>query len=319
MERQRQFRNIVVVVTENCEPQPALEWALKIARANGGTVTLLDIVEPVPAETHVLFSAQTLERLQAAAIQRRAAALAPVVAIGENAGVVFATKTAVGSEFRAAIRAVLIDGYDLVVKTFDRKHTGSRAARSSTDNHLLRKCPCALCLVDGAQSFEYRCVLAAVNPDPDDPEEYALSMEILRVATNAAAMAGAELHLLHAWKVLGELLLGPPAPLVSDPEVDHIMGLALSRHAKFVADLIDRTAPAGVVPKTHIVHARAANAIIDFVRSQGVDLLVIGTIGRTGIPGLLIGNTAERVLSEVECSVLALKPRGFVSPVTLDG
>jgi nucleotide-binding universal stress UspA family protein len=41
-------------------------------------------------------------------------------------------------------------------------------------------------------------------------------------------------------------------------------------------------------------------------------------VGRTGIPGFLIGNTAEQVLSEVTCSVLALKPRGFVSPVTID-
>jgi hypothetical protein len=41
----------------------------------------------------------------------------------------------------------------------------------------------------------------------------------------------------------------------------------------------------------------------------------MGTIGRSGVPGLLIGNTAERMLSAVDCSILALKPEGFVSPV----
>jgi universal stress protein E len=42
------------------------------------------------------------------------------------------------------------------------------------------------------------------------------------------------------------------------------------------------------------------------------------TVGRTGIPGLLMGNTAETILQQVNCSVLAIKPPGFVTPVTLD-
>ena len=46
--------------------------------------------------------------------------------------------------------------------------------------------------------------------------------------------------------------------------------------------------------------------------------IVMGTVCRTGIPGFFIGNTAEYVLSRVHCSVLTMKPAGFVSPVTLD-
>lgn len=46
--------------------------------------------------------------------------------------------------------------------------------------------------------------------------------------------------------------------------------------------------------------------------------VVMATLGRSGIPpGLLIGNTTETILHKVECAVLALKPAGFVSPVTL--
>jgi nucleotide-binding universal stress UspA family protein len=41
-------------------------------------------------------------------------------------------------------------------------------------------------------------------------------------------------------------------------------------------------------------------------------------VARRGIPGLLIGNTAERILRKLPCSVLAVKPDGFVSPVSLD-
>jgi nucleotide-binding universal stress UspA family protein len=51
--------------------------------------------------------------------------------------------------------------------------------------------------------------------------------------------------------------------------------------------------------------------------AQGIDLLVMGTVCRTGIAGFLIGNTAEEVLNQVDCSVLTVKPEGFETPVTL--
>ncbi len=61
----------------------------------------------------------------------------------------------------------------------------------------------------------------------------------------------------------------------------------------------------------------ASKAITSFSEAVEADLIVIGTVGRTGIPGLIIGNTAENVLQTTSASVLAVKPSGFVSPVTL--
>ena len=49
-----------------------------------------------------------------------------------------------------------------------------------------------------------------------------------------------------------------------------------------------------------------------------IELIVMGTVSRTGIAGLLIGNTAEKVLRQVDCSVLTVKPEGFITPVKLD-
>ncbi len=41
----------------------------------------------------------------------------------------------------------------------------------------------------------------------------------------------------------------------------------------------------------------------------------LGTVGRSGIRGLLPGNTAEKVLDTCDCSILTVKPEGFVSPI----
>ncbi len=48
------------------------------------------------------------------------------------------------------------------------------------------------------------------------------------------------------------------------------------------------------------------------------DIVVMGTVARTGISGFIIGNTAEAILSQIECSVVAVKPSGFVTPVRLN-
>lgn len=68
----------------------------------------------------------------------------------------------------------------------------------------------------------------------------------------------------------------------------------------------------------HLLKGDPADVIADLAKTGRVDLIVMGTVARTGIPGLLIGNTAETILQRVDCSVLAVKPDGFVSPVGLD-
>ena len=57
--------------------------------------------------------------------------------------------------------------------------------------------------------------------------------------------------------------------------------------------------------------------IIRQVLRQKHDLVIMGTVCRTGVAGFFIGNTAENVLQQVDCSLLTVKPEDFVSPVGL--
>ena len=54
------------------------------------------------------------------------------------------------------------------------------------------------------------------------------------------------------------------------------------------------------------------------IKQHAVELLVMGTVGRTGISGFITGNTVERLLPQIPCSLLAVKPPGFESPVSLN-
>jgi universal stress protein E len=68
-------------------------------------------------------------------------------------------------------------------------------------------------------------------------------------------------------------------------------------------------------PHPHLRMGQACQVISDSMVELGVDLLVMGTVARTGISGFHFGNTAETILEQVKCSTLALKPANFICPV----
>jgi nucleotide-binding universal stress UspA family protein len=87
------------------------------------------------------------------------------------------------------------------------------------------------------------------------------------------------------------------------------------RHERRILELVEKHAQEVTRKRIKIQRGTAGNLIPKIVKEKEIELLVMGTVGRAGISGLLIGNTAEMTLNKVNCSVLAVKPDGFVSPV----
>jgi nucleotide-binding universal stress UspA family protein len=72
-------------------------------------------------------------------------------------------------------------------------------------------------------------------------------------------------------------------------------------------------------PRFHLPKGAAKKMIAALSVELQADLVVMGTVARTGVSGLIIGNTAEAILDQLSCSVLAIKPPGFTTPVKLAG
>jgi nucleotide-binding universal stress UspA family protein len=62
--------------------------------------------------------------------------------------------------------------------------------------------------------------------------------------------------------------------------------------------------------RTHILHGSPWDQIVEFARDKQVDLIVMGTHGRTGIGHALIGSVAERVLRRAPCPVMVIREGG---------
>lgn len=235
-----------------------------------------------------------------------------------------------GVVFVEIIREVLRSRHDLVIKT-----VGEGGAHSflfgGTDQHLLRKCPCPVWILVGETSANYRDILAAVDFDPweeGDEEsivEDALNRQIIGLAASLAASDFAQLHVVHAWQSIADIIIPiyssglPEEKIAADREKEqrehqsrlHLLGNGLGE--QFGSDVYRYLSP-----RFHLREGNARDVIPAMATELEADLVVMGTVSRTGIPGLLIGNTAEVILNNLECSVLAVKPAGFVTPVTLD-
>jgi nucleotide-binding universal stress UspA family protein len=130
----------------------------------------------------------------------------------------------------------------------------------------------------------------------------------MSLALSTAQMEWGELHVVHAWDAYG-LPGGYSAALWKQWEVGSRSEIK-RRLYRFVAEFdLDED------PRIHFVMGRPASGIFEIVVREGIDLLVIGTVSRTGVGGLVIGSTAEEVIGKATCSLLAVKPDELVSPV----
>jgi nucleotide-binding universal stress UspA family protein len=167
----------------------------------------------------------------------------------------------------------------------------------------------------GPQPLRRGRVLAAIDPNPEDPAEEALNLRIVEMGLYLTQAEYRELVILNVWNAFGTSLLTPLAP---DDEVSAYVEAARESAGK---DLDACLAPVRERLDKAILRLEEGEPgtfIPAFAASEEIDLVVMGTVARTGITGLLMGNTAERILGALSCSVLTVKPEGFRSPITLE-
>ncbi len=307
----RQFKNILVgvdlswgdryVSEKLSEPNAeAVRQALWLAKLNSASVHFLFsldlsvkvqqlIAESNTDEPTVLSeAAQQLEVLKSEARQQGIEAQSHVV---------------VGESSINIIRQVLRQKHDLVI--VGTRHLGAIQGLllGSTGMTLLRKCPCAVWVTQSpfGKLFDHILVAHDLRPVGD------LAMEL---GCAMAELQEAKLHVVHA----AEYPDDPNAPASDEAEVKKLY----RDKARAQIDAQLATANLSQAAQVNLSEEAPDVAILNSIEQHAVDLVVMGTVGRTGIPGLITGNTAERLLPQVDCSLLAVKPEDFESPVQLD-
>ena len=308
----KRFKNILLYAGME-ENEVALARALKLASENQATLTIMDVVKPIPHALGLFTDVASSEELQELVVKDHHEKLQEIADSHKDKGVEISVAVSKGDPATEIVKKVIRDGHDLVVKSVNGQTVGKLfggIARS-----LLRICPCPLWLLKPDVDGEFDRILTALDLDATDDAHRNLNQKMMEISTALAEMENAELHIVTAWEVWMEQALRRRA---GDAEVDAALA---DKQAKVEASLneilgkLESTTPA---QHKHIHQGNSATVIRSVANDVGADLLVMGTLCRTGAAGLLIGNTAETVLSGVNCSLLALKPDGFVSPVQID-
>ena len=300
----KRFRSILLFAGLDDGPVPrrVFERALSLARRNEAKLTLLDVVHELQLFREILPPGRL-----AAARRQRCRSLTRLAEVAREQGVETETEFTVGKPFPEIVREVQRWDHDLVMTD------GGRARRAgevidSTTMHLMRKCPCAIWVVRPHAVNRYTRVLAAIDPDATDPEEDSLNRKIMELAISMAELEGSEMHVVHVWELPG-IPPGSSGEVWKSWEEAARSGIK-TRLSEFLAEC-----EFGSDPRVHLVAGRPAVASSELASKEQIDLLVMGTVCRTGVRGFFIGNTAEAVLGRVDCSLLTVKPEGFVSPI----
>ena len=211
--------------------------------------------------------------------------------------------------FEAIIERVIQENYDLVIKGTHQHDKFKSVVFTPTDWHILRKCPCPVLLVKEHEWPKNGNILAAINAGSDEAEHHSLNAKITADAKKLAQLIQGNVHLVNSFP-------GTPVNIAIEiPEFNsnEYNDTMLKHHEQAMiahANEFDIS-----VANTHVEEGLPETVIEQVAIKIDAELVILGTVGRTGISAALIGNTAEHVIDQLNCDVLALKPDGYVSPL----
>lgn len=306
----KKFNNILVVVNTK-EPHPAVSKASALAIENNARLTLIDVIKPLPQSIAGLTDVATPEELERLIVEDRRRQLLEIAAEVSDTGLPMDVHVAVGDSATEITRRVVDAEHDLVVKTADG-FSGAGRLFGSVAKSLMRLCPCPVWLLKPEIHGEFDQVLAAIDVESGDEAHHRLNQQTLELGYAIAQRDNAQFHIVSAWDLWMENSMRRHA---GDEAVDAMLKKREAKVHRALNELLQTASVDADDVHVHLRHAPPAEAIRSVADEVEADLMVMGTVCRTGIAGFLIGNTAETVIPDASCSLLALKPEGFVSPV----
>lgn len=306
----KRFKNILCVVDSESPDSPALHQAIDLAVENNGRLKLVDVVPDFGWLKRIL--TPSCDRLIDQMMESKSGKLEEKAGGLRSHGINVTTRVLHGKSSVEVTRQVLADGHDVVIK--DAKGAaGSRGYFGATGMGLLRICPCPIWMTRPDPNQHVDCVLAAVDVSSPDDAHADLNRKIMELAQSLAEREEAELKVVHAWSIYGEALLRSH---MYEDEFDDIVESVASSARKHFDQFAQPYGLASESPGVLLCQGDAGKVIPQLVESEGVDLIVMGTVGRGGLSGAIMGNTAEMILNNVQCSVLAVKPDEFVTHIS---
>ncbi|MGH2842793.1 MAG: universal stress protein [Solirubrobacteraceae bacterium] len=318
----RSIRRILVAVKQPpSRPTPALNKAVQLARGFGAQLELFHVLTARIAADSYIHAGRSIEQAKqelSVPPLRRLSALATQLAgkggrrqLKINAAVQWDAPT-----YEAIIRRALAIKADLIVA---ERHAGRHVAWAwlhPNDWELLRLSPIPVLLVKGRGNYHRPVVLAAVDPSHAMDKPAQLDEQILQIGTALTEALGGRLHTVHAY--LG--MIGGARPTVGLDQATQVRvnaSIANGARQRYEHALRHFRIPRS---RRHLLESPADQAIATLAGRLHSAIVVMGSISRSGLERVFFGNTAEKLLDQLRCDLLVVKPPRFkthVDPVPI--
>lgn len=291
------LRKILCPTDFSAGADEAMRAAVQLARETSAQLVIAHswFVPPSVFPTEMLVPPEAIDQLRRDAEQGLAAAKREAEALGAHR---VDTELLVGPAWGAIVDAAREHEIDLVVIGTHGRTGLSRVLLGSVAENVVRHAPCSVLVArpTSGESGRFQHILCPVDFSP-------ASRAAADLAAELAARNHASLDLLHVIEL-------PVAYSGELPVAD--MGRALDKRAtelleRWCTELMTRAA-LSVTPVTRLGYPGAQTlSVID--HDTSIDLVVMGTHGRTGVPRVLLGSVAEKVVRHARCSVLVAHAR----------
>lgn len=289
--------------------------ALHFANQEKARVTLFAVIEKL-AEMQDLsrYSVSTLNLLDNATSQCERELKEHIETLSpQYPDIEFDAVVTTGIPYIEIIKGAEKTGSDLIVIDAHRDHKETACQWGTSTRHLMRESNIPLWTIHPLrESQQIKKVVAAIDVTGTDLTE--LNEKILQHAFEFANMNQATLYLCHAWRLESEGYLRE-WNRCDDLEIAVIAKKLREDRASRLEALMEPYADSKTSVEITMLEGDAKKILPDYINSHDIDLVIMGTVCRTGIAGFVMGNTAEYMLDKIQCSVITLKPEGFKSPV----
>lgn len=307
------IKKILIDLDPTKEAQPALQRGIYLAKQYGASITLFMVVYNRGLVSNLFFNSEQLKAAKQGFINSQRRWAETFLSSATEADVQADIDIIWAKPIYEAINKKAEDGnYDLVIKSTHKHPTINRIFFTPNDWQLLKTCKKPLIMAKSSDSNQYSNIMAAIDPSNRHSHSEDLDPTILRSAREVASSTDAKAHAIHCYDPIAYQLwtdigigmgagMGPADFTMGQDNYDQY----IDQLKKDNEETFNKAIDAVNFPKEHLhlEEGYPEQILPEMVKSESIDLLVMGTSYHSG----LIGSTIEKILDDVECDVMAVR------------
>lgn len=279
------YKNILVIADQDCDQRAAMQKARSVAFSDEVNISIIAFVEPIAGDSVDAKGEKNAEM--------QAAINSEFASIKNVSYDVIATRDIAGY-----CKVFALDkDIDLVIKTGNRTES---LFHTPLDYQLVRELKCTVMISTLQKWRAKKRVMVTIDANSKNAAQIALNSKVLKWASDWAESQECELHVACCIDIptaMSELdIVSKDEVLIKQegPVIKKLQAFIEEHDVKCSSVLVDAGNPSRVLPSL-------ANKL-------KADLVVLGSVGRKGVKGILLGNTAEKVMSKLRTDLAVVHP-----------